>query len=184
MLHHAKTELFSLLQSLSFKRGHFVLASGKTSDWYLDCRVTALSARGSLLIGQLFHEKLRDLHIDAVGGMVLGAAPLVTSVTTQSAAMGDPIEGFLVRKEPKGHGGEQQIEGNLKPWMRIALVEDVVTSGGSTLKAIDAIQRHYPSVEIVKVLSLVDREAGGAERFTQRGIPFESLYSVRAFLQE
>jgi orotate phosphoribosyltransferase len=177
-------ELFAILKQRSFKRGDFVLASGARSSWYLDCRVTALSGRASYLIGQLFWERLQGLNIDAVGGMALGAAPLVTAVTCRSAEVGNPVDGFLVRKEAKGHGTAKQIEGNLAPWMRIALLEDVITTGGSTLKAIEAIRAAHPNVQIVKVLALVDREAGGAEHFTRQGIPFESLYSVREFLAE
>jgi orotate phosphoribosyltransferase len=89
-----------------------------------------------------------------------------------------------VRKEAKGHGTGNQIEGHLAPWMRIALVEDVVTTGGSTLKAIEAIRKAYPTVEIVQVCSIIDRNAGGKEAFSRLGIPFQSLYNVQAFLEE
>lgn len=184
----AYQELYTLLRQKSFKTGNFTLASGKKSSWYLDCRVTALSGRGSYLIGQLLYVLLQNQPktqpIDSVGGMVLGAAPLVTAVTSYSAQQGQPLEGFLVRKEAKNYGGGKQIEGNLHPWMRVVLLEDVVTTGGSTQRAIEAIQTSYPSVQIAGVLALVDRNAGGAETFSRLGIPYQALYSVQAFLQE
>ncbi|MCS6267747.1 MAG: orotate phosphoribosyltransferase [Vampirovibrio sp.] len=182
----AQAELFSLLQQYSFKRGDFTLASGAKSTWYLDCRVTALHGRGSLLIGQLFNHVVHNLPqgttVQAVGGMALGAAPLVSAVTVASAMAGNPINGFLVRKEAKLYGGGKQIEGNLPVSGNIILVEDVVTTGGSTIKAINAIKQQAPHLTIVGVLALVDRNAGGAEQFKALHVPFHALYNVQAFL--
>ena len=179
-----KDELFQLVKQLSFKRGDFILASGKRSNYYVDCRMTTLNGRGSYLIGHLMHDMLSDLHVDAVGGMTLGADPIVSSITYRSAEAGSPLSGFIVRKEAKGHGVGRQIEGHIAPWMRVVLVEDVVTTGGSTLKAIEAIRREYPSVEIVKVLAILDRDAGGREAFSRLQIPFQALFDVHAFLAE
>lgn len=179
-----RAELFQLIQTLSFKTGDFILASGKRATYYLDCRMTTLSGRGSYLVGHMLYEALADLNIDAVGGMTMGADPMVTAVTYRSAEVGNPIQGFLARKEPKGHGTQSQFEGHLAPWMRVALVEDVVTTGNSTLKVVRAIEKAYPSVQIVQVLSLVDREEGGAEAFSKASVPYRSLYSVREFLAE
>jgi len=150
----------------------------------MDCRMTALSARGSFLIGRLFTHALKNepQPIHSVGGMVLGAAPLVTAVTVASAASGQGIEGFLVRKEAKGHGGGKQIEGHLSPNDRIVLLEDVVTTGGSTLKAIKVIRKQFPSVTIAGVYALVDREAGAREKFATVGVPLHTLFSINAFL--
>lgn len=180
-----EAELFALIKRLSFKKGQFILASGKTSNYYIDCRMTTLSARGAYLIGRLLYEKIRDLGIDAVGGMSMGADPIVTAVSLTSALDGQQyVDSFYIRKEAKGHGTGRQVEGHLKPWMRVVLVEDVVTTGGSTQKAVAAIRRECPDAEIVKILSLVDREAGGAATFSQLGIPYESLFSVSAFLKD
>jgi orotate phosphoribosyltransferase len=179
-----KDELFQIVKRLSFKRGDFVLASGQRSDYYIDCRLSTLDGRGSYLIGHLLYDMLERLHVDAVGGMTLGADPIVSSILYRSAEVGHPLSGFIVRKEAKGHGAARQVEGHLAPWMRIALVEDVVTTGGSTLKAIEAIRRACPSVEIVQVLAIIDRNAGGKEAFSRLGIPFQSLYNVQAFLAE
>lgn len=177
-----RQELFELLKDRSFQTGHFTLASGKTSNYYLDCRITTLTGRGSYLIGHLLYPEIAALFADAVGGMSMGADPIVTAITYASAEAGNPMNGFLIRKEAKGHGTGRQIEGNLGPWMRAVLVEDVVTSGGSTLKAIEAVRNAYPSIEIAKVFAIVDREAGGREAFAQAAIPYQPLYQVSEFL--
>lgn len=177
-------ELFQIIKRLSFKTGDFILASGQRSSYYVDCRLSTLDGRGAYLIGQLLYERLVNLHPDAVGGMTLGADPIVSSILYRSAEVGKPMAGFIVRKEAKGHGAGNQIEGNLAPWMRVVLVEDVVTTGGSTLKAIEAIRKAHPSVEIVGVLAIIDRNAGGADAFSRLGIPFQALYNVQAFLAE
>ena len=179
-----RAELFEILKEKSFRTGQFILASGKTSNYYLDCRISTLTGRGAYLIGHLLYPEIASLYVDAVGGMSIGADPIVSAITYASAEAGHPLNGFLIRKEAKGHGTGRQIEGNLSSWMRAVLVEDVVTTGSSTLKAIEVIKATYPSVQIAKVFSIVDREAGGQEAFTQAGVPYQSLYSVREFLAE
>lgn len=179
-----RNELFQIVKRLSVKKGDFILASGQRSNYYVDCRLSTLDGRGSYLIGHLLYDMLAELNIDAVGGMTLGADPIISSILYRSAEVGKPMAGFIVRKEAKGHGAGNQIEGHIAPWMRIALVEDVVTTGGSTLKAIEAIRKAYPTVEIAQVLSIIDRNAGGKEAFTRLQIPFQALYNVQAFLEE
>lgn len=179
-----RTALFELLKAHSFQRGHFILASGQSSTYYLDCRKTTLHGQGSYLIGKMMHQILENSPVDSVGGMTLGADPIVSSIIYRSAEVGNPINGFLVRKEAKSHGGRSQIEGQIQPWMRVALVEDVVTTGSSTLKAIQAIRKQFPSVQLTQVLAIIDRNAGANEAFSRLGIPFQAIYNVEEFLQE
>ncbi len=180
----AAATLFGLLKQHSFKRGHFVLASGKHSTWYLDCRTTAMLSEGAYQIGRALQPAVAALGADSVGGMAVGAVPLVSAVLHHSAMVGQGLKGFFVRKEAKAYGRTQQIEGHLAPYMRVVLLEDVVTSGGSTLKAVQAIEAAHPSVQVVGIISLVDRQAGGAERFAAKGLAYHYLYSVQAFLAE
>ncbi|MEM0951917.1 MAG: orotate phosphoribosyltransferase [Cyanobacteria bacterium P01_H01_bin.74] len=180
-----KNRLFTLLKEQSFQRGRFTLASGKQSDYYMDCRLTTLDGEGAYLLGSILYTCLAPHNIDAVGGMTMGADPIVSSIIYRSAEVGaKPLKGFIVRKETKSHGARKQIEGNLKPWMRIALVEDVVTSGGSTEKAIQAIRQNFPDIVITQIIAVVDRQAGASQLFQRLGIPFQALFSVDAFLQE
>jgi orotate phosphoribosyltransferase len=178
-----KAELLALLKTHSFKTGHFTLASGKTSSFYLDCRMTTLHGRGSYLIGRLLAPLVQQLNADAVGGMSMGADPLVSAITVRSADLGHVLNGFLVRKATKAHGTGRQIEGHLAPWMRIVLVEDVVTTGTSTLQAIEAVRRYAPQVTIAGVLALVNRHEGGAEAFAQQGVPMQALFDIDQFLE-
>lgn len=179
-----KTELFDLIRQLSFRKGQFTLASGKQANYYIDCRMTTLSGRGAYLIGRLFYDMIAPLHVDAVGGMSMGADPIVSSILSASAEAGHPLNGFLVRKETKKHGAARQIEGHIAPWMRIVLVEDVVTTGGSVLQAVEIIRHQFPTVRIEKIISIVDRNDGGKEAFEKLAIPYQSLYNVREFLAE
>ncbi|MBY0450148.1 MAG: orotate phosphoribosyltransferase [Cyanobacteria bacterium] len=177
-----REQLFILLKQLSFRHGEFVLASGRKASYYMDCRMTTLSAEGSYLIGQLVFAYLDAYNIDAVGGMSMGADPIVSAVTYCSAQQGRPIQGFLIRKEAKAHGTRRAVEGHLEPWMRVAMVEDVITTGGSLLKAVQLVKQSYPSVQIVKALTLVDREEGGKAAIEAEGISLESLFQVSKFL--
>ena len=132
-----KRRLARLLVEKSYREGDFVLASGRRSDYYFDCRVTALHAEGSWLIGSLFNDMLKGLDIKGVGGMTLGADPLVSATTVISHEQGRPLHGLLVRKEAKGHGTGQYVEGlgNFNAGDHVAMLEDVVTTGGSLLNA-------------------------------------------------
>jgi orotate phosphoribosyltransferase len=147
--------------------------------------MTALHAEGASCIGELLGQATLALPqpIHSVGGMVLGAAPLVTAINSYTASIGRPINGFLVRKEAKGHGGSKQLEGHLEPWYHVVLVEDVVTTGGSTLKAIRAIQAQFPSVKVKAVLALVDRGAGAEAAFAREGISLKTLFHIQSFLK-
>jgi len=180
--------LKSILLEKSVRTGEFTLASGASSDLYIDCRVTALDPIGARLIGQLGWQAVREriqsegLEIDAIGGMTMGADPISLAVGMTSA-MEHPdemIQVFNIRKEPKGHGRGKQIEGNFKSGDQVVVVDDVITTGGSTLQAIDVIEAAGGVVKFALVL--VDREEGGRAAIEARGIPVVSLYGRSTLL--
>ena len=182
--------LKSILLEKSVRTGEFTLASGAKSDLYIDCRVTALDPIGARLIGQQGWRAVREriqaegLEIDAIGGMTMGADPISLAVGMTSA-MENPdemIQVFNIRKEPKGHGRGKQIEGNFKSGDSVVVVDDVITTGGSTLQAIDVIEAAGGVVKFALVL--VDREEGGRAAIEARGIPVVSLYSRSTLLGE
>jgi orotate phosphoribosyltransferase len=159
---------------LSYRRGTFRLASGKTSDFYVDVKQTVMSAAGAELVGRLLYERLRAAGIASVGGMAVGAVPLVSVALAAAGARGDALDGFFVRKEAKDHGTARRIDGRFDAGARIALVEDVVTTGDSTLQAIDAVAGAGGSVELVVVV--VDRqEDDGMGRLAARVRRVEAL---------
>ncbi|MBO4312437.1 MAG: orotate phosphoribosyltransferase [Desulfovibrionaceae bacterium] len=172
-----KARLARILVERSYREGDFVLASGRRSDYYFDCRVTALHPEGSWLIGTLFNRLLADLPIVGVGGMTLGADPLISSVTVISHEMGRPLAGLIVRKEAKGHGTGQFVEGlaNFKPGDKVAMLEDVVTTGGSLLKACERVRD--AGLEIAAVASVLDREEGGREALAAAGFSLRALFT-------
>ncbi len=184
-LEHDRLELLALLANRSFAHRPerpFQLSSGRTSPYYLDGKKTTLDPRGAVLIGRLLFERLRGHGIAGVGGLTLGADPVALAVAMTSGMAGEPIRAFIVRKEPKGHGTEHWIEGGLEPGSRVAVVEDVVTSGRSICLAIDRVKA--AGHEIVAVLALVDREEGGAEAVKQAsGVPLESLFRLSDFVK-
>ena len=167
----------ALLKEKSYERRKVVLSSGRESDFYIDCKQTTLDARGAVLCGRLFCAMLEDgERPEAVGGITLGADPIVTAVSLTSALRGWPVPAFIIRKEPKTHGTAQWIEGtkNLHPGMRVAIVEDVVTTGASTLKAIDrAVEA---GLVVTRVMAIVDRNEGGADTIRERGYVLEPLF--------
>ena len=172
-----KRRLARLLVEKSYREGDFVLASGRRSDYYFDCRVTALHAEGSWLIGTLFNHMIREMDIKGVGGMTMGADPLVAATTVISHEQGRPLHGLLVRKEAKGHGTGQFVEGlgNFSTGDRVAMLEDVVTTGGSLLKACDRITD--AGLSIVAVCAILDREEGGREKLREAGYDLLALFT-------
>lgn len=178
-----KRRLARLLVEKSYREGDFLLASGRRSDYYFDCRVTALHAEGSWLIGSLFNHLLSDLPITGVGGMTMGADPLVSSTTVISHECGRPLHGLLVRKEAKGHGTGQFVEGlgNFQPGDKVAMLEDVVTTGGSLLKACERVRA--AGLEIVAVCAILDREEGGREKLREAGYDLRALFTRRELVE-
>jgi orotate phosphoribosyltransferase len=183
-----REELKKLLLAKSVRIGTFTLASGKTSDLYVDCRVTSFDSRGARLIGEAgwaaVHAKLRadGLTADAIGGMTLGADPISLAIGVESARRhpADFLQVFTVRKEPKSYGAGKRIEGNFAPGDAVVVVDDVITTGGSTLKAIEAIEAE--GGRILFAFVLVDREEGGRQALEARGIDVLPLFTRTSLL--
>jgi len=173
-----KEELKKILLKKSFKLGSFVLSSGKKSDYYIDCRTATLDPEGLWLICQIFLDLLakKKIKVDAVGGLTLGADPIVGGMVALSRRRKNPLQGFIVRKEVKKHGTQKLIEGNLKAGWKVAVVEDVITTGASAIKAIESAQKQGAKVKIV--LAVVDREEGGREEIEKLGIPVYSIFTA------
>jgi orotate phosphoribosyltransferase len=178
---YSKQSLIDLVRVKALKFGDFTLASGRKAKYYLDGKQVTLDGEGARMVG----EGLLDLilasgtAVDAVGGMSIGADPITAAVVTMSAVRGAPLRGFMVRKESKGHGTNQYIEGPVQSGETVVIVEDVVTTGGSSLMAIDRVEAF--GLKVVGVLAIIDRMEGGAEAFAARGYPFQSLLSIRDF---
>ncbi len=172
-------ELVDLIASRALKRGTFRLASGQEASFYLDAKQVVLDARGAMLVGRAVLERLRGLGPlpAAVGGMSIGADPVTGAVVTMAGVEGVPLKGFMVRKEAKGHGLQKYVEGPVEPGQRVVIVEDVVTTGGSSLLAIDRAQEFGLVVE--RLVTVIDRLAGGREALAARGIPLEALVTIR-----
>ena len=170
-----RERLVRLLRERSFREGEFTLASGRRSRYYVDARTTTMSAEGQALIGPLALAALDEagLDPDAVGGLTMGADPIAYSIAHRSFLDGRPIEAFSVRKESKGHGRGRRIEGRLEPGQSVVVVEDVITTGGSALRACAAVQE--AGAEVLAVLALVDREEGGREALEKEGHRVVSL---------
>lgn len=181
------TRLIALLAERSAKRGDFVLASGRRSKLYVDCRLTTMHPEGQLLIGREALAALRasGWPVDAVGGLTLGADPISYAIAHASAldaesGRGEIVRSFTVRKEAKQHGTGKLIEGAFLPGDRVVVVEDVITTGGSALKAVDAIRA--AGGEILGVLALVDRQEGGREALEAAGLKVLSLVTAKQLL--
>jgi orotate phosphoribosyltransferase len=174
-----KQRLMDLFRERALKFGDFTLASGKKAKYYLDGKQVTLHSRGLRQVSLGLLELLRGTEFEAVGGMSIGADPIVAGVLTVAAEQGRDLKGFLVRKESKGHGTQKFVEGPLEPGERVVIVEDVVTTGGSSLLAIDRVQEF--GARVVQVAAIVDRMEGGAASFRERGIPFTSLLTIEDF---
>jgi orotate phosphoribosyltransferase len=176
----AEARLLQLLKDRSFRRGTFRLASGGTSTYYIDGKMTEVFSEAVPLIGEVLYERTKDLGIDAIGGLEVGAVPLTTAAVFSYHLHGRKMEGFWVRAEVKRHGTQKAIEGNLVPGARVAVVEDVSTQGTSAARAVEGVRR--AGGEVVAIIALVDRLQGAAERFRELGIDrYESVFTIRDF---
>lgn len=171
--------LISVFRDRALKFGDFTLASGKKSTYYLDGKQVMLHARGLRLVSEGLLELLSDLNFDAIGGMSIGADPIIGGVLTVAAEQNRDLIGVMVRKEPKGHGTQKYVEGPLQPGMKVVVVDDVVTTGGSSLLAVERIQDF--GAEVIHVAGIVDRMQGGAANFAKNNLPFSTLLSILDF---
>lgn len=177
-----RQRLLELLRRDAFERKAVTLSSGKQSNFYIDCKRVSLTAEGHFLIGQLMSAVIARLApaAEAVGGLTLGADPLVSATSLISFVAGRPLTGFLVRKEPKGHGTGQWLEGGgLRPGMTAVILEDVITTGASTLRAIE--RSRAAELDVVQVVALVDRDEGGREA-VEALAPVVSLFTRHDFM--
>ncbi len=174
-------ELKSLLRAHSLKFGTFTLASGQTASYYLDCRRITLHPRGANVIALGMLELITAMSPmpKAVGGMAIGADPITASIVTIAGQRNLPLLGFMVRKEPKGHGTGRQVEGPVEPGQEVVIVEDVITSGGSALAAVEAARNF--GLEVKGVIGIIDRLAGGEATFAAKGIRLQTLLTIRDF---
>lgn len=177
-----RDQLRDVLGARSIRRGDFVLASGARSGYYIDARTTTMSGIGQLLIGRLGLEYLdaADWAPAAVGGLTLGADPVAYAIAHAAGRVGRDLDAFTIRKEAKGHGTGRRIEGGFRPDTDVVVVEDVVTSGDSALRAVQVIEESRGRV--LGVLAVVDREAGGRERLEKAGYPVVSIFTASDLL--
>ena len=182
-MHSARQKLLTTLAHKSFRLGEFKLSSGGTSDYYIDCRATTLDAKGSRLTGEVFLEEIRQRgwKAQAIGGLTMGADPIVVAVSVVSGE----LSGFLVRKAEKQHGTGQRIEGYREKGARVVIADDVCTTGASTLQAIEAARQF--GFEIVGAMCLVEREEANGRRNVERAAapaPFISIFTAHDVRQE
>ncbi len=180
-----RNRLIELLTERSFERRRVTLASGKESDFFIDCKQTILTAEGHSLVGELMFAALEELgEVDVVGGVELGGCPLASAVSLISFQQGHPLAALYVRKERKDHGSGKRIEGDktLKPGLRVALLEDVVTTGGSSLKALEVLRE--AGCEVAGIVALVDRLEGGRENIEAAGVKLISLATRDDFMKD
>jgi orotate phosphoribosyltransferase len=182
----SRARLFRIIANRSFGRGEVTLASGRKSDFYFNLKPTMLNPEGAALLAELTFDALKDGNYDYVGGLEMGAVPIAGAIAQLSWINGHPIAAFFVRKKPKEYGAKAQVEGLTKEeslnGKRIVIVEDVTTTGGSALKAAEAIRE--AGGEVALVLTMVDREEGATETFKNAGLPFKSLFKASEFLND
>ncbi len=174
-----RERLRQLILQRALKFGDFTLASGQKSTYFIDGKQVTLLGEGLALLARMLLGVL-DPRVEAVGGMSIGADPIAGAVIALAHERGRALTGFLVRKERKDHGTRKQVEGPLWRGVKVALLEDVVTTGGSTLQAIAALEREF-AAEVVQILVMVDRLQGAREAFAEQGYPLTALYEITEF---
>lgn len=177
-----RARAFDLIRELSFRRGEFILSSGKASSFYLDMKPTMFNPEGCGVLARLIFQRIKPLEPHLVGGLEMGAVPLISPVAMVSFQSGRPISGFFVRQKAKSHGTKKLIE-TAEPMTgkRVTIIDDVTTTGGSAMEAVNAVRE--AGAEVALVLSIVDREEGAAALYAGNGLSFDSLFKVGEFLR-
>jgi orotate phosphoribosyltransferase len=175
-----RNSLFNLLKLRAFRRGRIVLASGKESDYYFDMKPAMLDPQGAGLLTELILEELQGVSADCIGGIEMGAVPLIAPVAMRSPDFERYLSGFFVRKAVKDHGTKKRIDGTDIAGKTVVILEDVTTTGGSAMDAVNAVQD--AGAKVALVLSILDRGEGAAELYAKAGIPFKSLFRAEEFL--
>lgn len=185
-IEESKSRLLELLKTLSFQRREIILASGRRSNFYIDCKQTALTPEGLFLIGNIFLYMINEIgeHVDGVAGVTLGGDPLVCATSYASYLSGKNLPALIIRKELKGHGTEVYVEGkkNLPENARVVILEDVVTTGGSTLKACSRAEQE--GLKVAYIICLVEREEGGRENIEAADYRLYSVFKKRDFISD
>lgn len=175
-----RSRLFTLLKERAFKRGRVVLASGRESDFYFDMKPAMLDPDGASLLAELILQQLQDVKADCIGGLEMGAVPLIAPVAMRSPDFGRHLPGFFVRKAVKDHGTKKRVDGADIAGKTVVILEDVTTTGGSAMDAVKAVGE--AGAKVALVLSILDRGEGAAELYAGAGIPFKSLFRAEEFL--
>ncbi len=177
-----KAKLFEILKSQAFSRGKFILSSGKESSFYLDARLVTLSPAGAYLTARVLLDMTKDDRVDAIGGPTLGADPMVGAVASLSHQSGKPINTFIIRKQPKAHGKQQQIEGPALPENgRIVIIDDVATTGKAFVESIEVLAKM--NMKPLKAICIIDRGEGAREALAKLNVPMESIFTIDEFLK-
>lgn len=177
-----RNKLFMLLRERAFRRGRVVLASGKESDFYFDMKPAMLDPDGADLIADLILQELQGVTADAVGGLEMGAVPLIAPVAMKSPAHGRYLPGFFVRKAVKDHGTQNRVDGNDIKGKSVVILEDVTTTGASAMDAVKAVEA--AGAQVTLVISILDRGEGAAALYAEAGVPFKSLFKAEEFLSD
>lgn len=175
-----REELKKILLQRSVLKGEFTLVSGKKSSYYINGKMTTLHSRGLYLVAKLLLEMIEQKDYDAFGGPTIGADPIIGALLTLTSQRGIAKEGLLIRKESKDHGTESLVEGNISPGMKVAILEDVATTGGSILKAAKEIEKN--GCTVTGLYTIVDRQEGAKENIAREGYQFQSLFKIGELL--
>jgi orotate phosphoribosyltransferase len=172
-----RARLLTIVRDKSYIQGDVVLASGERSTFYFDMKPTMFDPEGADLLCALLLDRIAKVKCDLVGGLEMGAVPLISPINAESFRQGRPIAGFFVRKQPKGHGTKKRIEGTTDvAGKAVVIVEDVTTTGGSAMKAVEELREAGATISLV--ISILDRQQGAAELYKAAGIPFASLFTA------